>query len=147
MGFGEGGQVVKKFVYDPLVGRFTREIKSSRIFTDTGVVAAGNAATPITSGSSVAANRELFITTMQFSASDSDRIFEVTIDTSTIAQVLVTPDREVVIGSDINTPLARASGTAVVRIEAAASAGSGTITAFISGIVHPDASKGVLETK
>lgn len=146
MGLSENSRLGYPYKYDPLVGRWTREVKPHRIFNITGnAVVGGSVSTDIASGS-VAGNREILITSIVLTSSDADGVFDITAGTSTLFQLIAAPDVPLVMVTAADAPFARIGGTTVVTVDAGASAvASSSLSVSITGIILPQAH--ILETK
>lgn len=146
MGLDSNSRLSIDYAYDPLVGRFTRKVKPHRIFNITGTAAVGGSVAASIASGSVAGNREILITSIVLTSSDSDGVFDITAGTSTLFQLVVSPDTSLVMTTGADAPFARIGGTTFVTVGAALSAlASSTLSVAISGIVLPQAH--VLETK
>ena len=137
MGFVESGRVIKKVIYDALEGKYVREVKSRDIFILSGSTIKGSSTFPFLATGSVAAEKEILITSMVFMASDTDVRFDVTAGTSTLFRPIALPDEPLVLTTGVDAPFARIGGTTVITIDADFGSGTSTISAFITGVVHP----------
>ncbi len=146
MGFSENSRITYGYKFDPLVGKWTREVKPLRIFNITGNAVSGGSISQAIATGSVAGNREILITSIILTATDSDVPFDITAGTATLFQIIVPPDDPMVITTGADAPLARIGGTTVVTVDAGASAvASSSMSVSIAGIILPQAH--VLETK
>ncbi len=137
MAFDNDTKLIKNLEYEARIGKFVRQVRSSQIFNITGGTQAGNAAFPGLASGSVAGNREIWINSICVSASAAVKRFDITAGTSTLFQIVTGTAGPYTINTPRDSPLAVVGGTTIVTVDVAASAGSGTVTAFITGIIVP----------
>ncbi len=146
MGLSENSRLNYPMKYDPLVGKWTREVKPHRTFNITGQVSVGSSVSHAIASGSVAGNREILITNIVLCSSDSDTPLDITAGTSTLFKFIVLPDQPIVMNTGADAPFARIGGTTVLTVSAAASAtNTSSVSVVVSGIVNPQAH--ILETK
>lgn len=146
MGFQENSRLNFPYKYDSLVGKWTRQVKSNRTFNLSNQVAVGSTVVRGLVSGSVGGNREILLTNLFLSSSDSDGVFEITAGTSTLWHLIVPSDNHFSLQGSVDSPLAAVSGTTVITVDIGASAAaSSSISVSLSGVVFPKAE--ALETK
>ena len=146
MGLDKNSRINYGYKYDPLVGKWTREVKPLRSFNIAGTAPVGSSVSQAIASGSVAGNREILITSIILTSTDSDGVFDITAGTATLFQIIVPPDDPIIMVTGADAPFARVGGTTVITVDAGASAvASGSLSVSIAGIVLPQAH--VLETK
>ena len=144
MAFTEGGRVNLNFEYDPRLGRPVRKMKSTDLFQiSTGTVIL--AAASVLGVGVVGTLTEMYATAYRFAATTSTILYivDVTVGTSTVMSHAIgntgAGDTNVAQGyTDINAPFFRAGEFATVTIASrAASTTGGTLSVWLSGVVHP----------
>ena len=124
-------QMSAKKLYDPLTGKFVKEVRSN----DVVHIAAKNAqyAAGTIAFTALDSDTELFITGFGFSA-QSAADFYVTVGTSTILPAYLAANSTLSRTTNLNAPLAKASASSTISICIGT---AGTVSAWISGVRMP----------
>jgi len=128
-------QVSAKKIYDPLTGRYIREIRSNDIVHIAAVNSQYSAGT--IAFTALDSDTELFITGFGFTAQTASD-FYVTIGTSTILPVYLAANGSLSRTTNLNAPLAKASASSTISICIGT---AGTVSAWLSGVRMPKFSK------